>query len=476
MKLHELKTARTSLISLLRFFVIGSVAPFFILFIIVLFSLASFNSEYAVTLKNANTAGEINYDFKQNLDLHMYYFVIGNQKYSNALPIDEVERAEAVITKLQKTTTLSENKWRLNSMMNLCERLKEYMLEIEQTSGYDQRMEQLNNDIYLITNLIQKYMNEYIYDEVNSLYTLQQEINSRVILAVVVSAVSGAILLALLLVFSKKITRSIVNPINQLCKKVEMVGSGDFLMTPINTRNTEIQTLDDGFNEMARRIDILLERVKSDQYTLRKTEMELLQAQINPHFLYNTFDSIIWLAETHKYEQVVKMTTNLSTFFRNSLSKGKDIITLAIEKQQVESYLKIQQIRYCDILDYVIDIPSSLLEFTIPKLTLQPLVENALYHGVKNKRGGGKITITAAAQNGEIFISVHDNGAGMSAEQLESLKNGVYTDRHTGLGLVNVHKRLQLYYGECGGIDIESVLNEGTTVTVRLPKQNQLSE
>ena len=127
--------------------------------------------------------------------------------------------------------------------------------------------------------------------------------------------------------------------------------------------------------------------MRDDQNALRRAELELLQAQINPHFLYNTFDSIIWLAEAGKNREVVEMTTNLSVFFRNSLSKGRDIITLAAEKQQVESYLKIQKVRYRDILQYHINIPKELLDYTLPKLTLQPLVENALYHGIKNRRG-----------------------------------------------------------------------------------------
>ena len=163
-------------------------------------------------------------------------------------------------------------------------------------------------------------------------------------------------------------------------------------------------------------------------------------------------------------------------FFRNSLSKGRDIITLAAEKQQVESYLKIQKVRYRDILQYHIDIPEGLLGYTLPKLTLQPLVENALYHGIKNRRGMGVITITAREEGDDILLAVQDNGAGMSAEQLAALRAGVYEDRHTGLGLVNVHKRIRLYCGEAYGLSFESENEKGACVTVRIPKQTQLSQ
>jgi two-component system sensor histidine kinase YesM len=170
------------------------------------------------------------------------------------------------------------------------------------------------------------------------------------------------------------------------------------------------------------------------------------------------------------------MVTGLSAFFRNSLNKGRDIITLRSERDQVAGYLAIQQIRYSDILTYDIQIPEELQGFMMPKLILQPLVENALYHGIKNKRGQGNITITAkriTAENrgDEIRLCVTDNGIGMTPEQLQALQSGIYEDRHTGLGLVNVHKRIKLYCGEEYGLIFESEYGKGTTVTVRLPKR-----
>ncbi|MDO4174773.1 MAG: ATP-binding protein, partial [Eubacteriales bacterium] len=166
----------------------------------------------------------------------------------------------------------------------------------------------------------------------------------------------------------------------------------------------------------------------------------------------------------------VQMTTALSNFFRHSLSNGADVIPLGTEKQQVESYLEIQQVRYRDILDYEIDIPDTLLAYPIPKLTLQPLVENALYHGIKNKRGGGIIAIVAYDCDTRIEIVVTDNGGGMSQEQLEQLRAGVYEDRRDSFGLKNVHQRLRLYCGEQAGLVFESEEGEGTMVTVCLPK------
>ena len=465
---------RTTLNRQLRVLLVGVVLPFIIMIIVLLAMLSSFNHKYAVILKNVMIINEFS-DFKETLDLKMYYFVVGSKSVSH-LPLEVVEHTETLLNDLQQTTTQSENQWRVHSMINLCSRLKECMVQIENTTSYDSRMEQLEYNVYTITSLIKKYMYEYLYDDIEMLSSLQQKISQHIVKTIFITSVISFLLVLFMVWYSIRITYGITKPIHQLCRKAERLGAGDFTVTPIETNNTEIQTLDDGFNDMIGRINALVKHVKEDQIALRRAEFELLQAQINPHFLYNTFDSIIWLAEAHKNVEVVKMTTNLSTFFRNSLSKGKDIISLAVEKQQVESYLEIQQIRYRDILEYEIQIPNELLEYTIPKLTLQPLVENALYHGIKNKRGKGKILITGQMQENDILLQVKDNGTGMSLEQLESLRAGIYEDRHTGLGLVNVHKRLKLYCGEQYGLLFDSILGEGTTVSVQIPKQNQLLE
>ena len=465
---------RTTLTRQLRVLLIGAIAPFIVVMVVALTMLGSLNQQYAVTLQNATTASEFNFNFKTKLDQDMYYYVV-KSKNMDHLPLEEVEAAQDVLQRLQKTTTLKDNRWRIKSMLNLCERLSDRMIDIQNTSNYTERADRLENDIHIITGLIDTYMHEYLYDEVYALDTLQHQVTARVNQSRVALVVICILLTLIMLIYAIHIGKGITKPIAQLCEKVKKLGKGDFSVEPMVTHNQEIQTLDDGFNDMVGQINSLLQRVKSDQIALRRGELELLQAQINPHFLYNTFDSIIWLAETHQDELVVQMTTDLSDFFRNSLAKGKDIISLETEKQQVESYLKIQQVRYRDVLDYEIDIPEDLLQYSIPKLTLQPLVENALYHGIKNKRGGGKIEVIARDYGGSIRIKVQDNGAGMAAEQLAALCAGVYEDRHTGLGLVNVHKRLKLYCGENYGLAFESREGIGTVVTVRIPKQNQLS-
>lgn len=437
--------------------------------------LVSISRQYTSALQNANTAADFNKEFKEALDLEMYNHVIRprNEQSAEELPMEELEDAVNVLHRLEATTTLRDNRWRIRSMLNMCENLRGYMVEIAETERYDDRMELLERNIRGeagLTALIETYMHDYIDDEVRELARLQGEIGTQVTV-VITGTVAGALLLiVIILPYSVRFARRITEPIGALAEKAQKLGEGDFSVTPIETNSAELQTLDKGFDEMVGRINTLMEKQIEDQKYLHRAELELLQAQINPHFLYNTLDSIVILAENHRDEEVVKMVTSLSVFFRNSLSKGRDIITLRAERDQVASYLEIQQIRYSDILNYEIRIPEELLGCMVPKLVLQPLVENALYHGTKNKRGIGNILVTGKSLGDDMLLQVEDDGAGMDEEQVKALQAGLYEDRHTGLGLVNVHKRIKLYCGEGYGLSFESRLGKGTVVSVLLSK------
>ena len=471
--LSNLRQTHTTVARQLRMLIICSIVPFAILTMLALYMLGLLNREYAVTLQNATTASEFNIDFKDKLDLDMYHYVAQSSSMDH-LPMEEVERARSVLVRLQQSTTQSENRWRLRSMLNLTDRLQERMQDIAETKSYDERMQKLENDIYIITGLIGSYMHAYLYDEVYALASLQKQIDERSQMSMIGLVGGGIVIGALVVVLALRFSKDLTRPISDLHHKVTRIGRGDFAVLPVPTHNEELQALDKGFDHMVEQITLLLQQTREDEKALRRAELELLQAQINPHFLYNTFDSIIWLAEMQKYELVVQITTDLSHFFRYSLANGKDIITLEEECKQVQSYLHIQQVRYQDILQYEMDIPTQLYGYQIPKLTLQPLVENALYHGLKNKRGGGKITICARVVGQDIRLQVRDNGAGMQPQQFAALCAGVYENRHTGLGLANVHKRIRLYCGDSYGLAFESVPEGGTVVTVRIPKENQL--
>ena len=204
----------------------------------------------------------------------------------------------------------------------------------------------------------------------------------------------------------------------------------------------------------------------------RQAQYLALQNQINPHFLYNTMDTIIWLIEAEKTEEAVEMVSNLSAFFRHSLSRGQDVITLR-EEEHVCSYLQIQQVRYKDIMRYTVNIAPELKDVLIPKLTLQPLVENALYHGIKQKRGLGHIYVMGRGEGEDILLQVTDDGVGMSPERLEELRSALERGERVGFGLSTVHERMRLFFGAPYGLSISSQPGVGTTVSVRIPRRKE---
>ena len=458
-----------------RFLLIVSGSMLFIVLLTALM-LVSINRRYEGALACANTAAEFNKEFKSTLDQEMYNHVIRPRTDSSEeeLPMDELDQAEDVFARLKEATSLPDNQWRAESMLDMCRNLRAYMIEIANTASYDERMDLLERNISGetgLTALIEAYMHDFIDDEVQELSRIKGLIHTQSMILSIVSVSIVIIFTIVILLYSLRMTRSITDPIQAMSEKARQFGENEFSSQPVDTNITELQTLDQNFDKMAERIQGLMEKQMEDQQSLHRAELELLLAQINPHFLYNTLDSIAILAESEREEDVVTMVTSLSTFFRNSLSDGRDIIPLRAELAQARSYLEIQQIRYSDIMTYEIHVPEEMLDYMVPKLILQPLIENALYHGIKNKRGRGRILISGEMEGKDILLHVQDNGAGIEPQHLKELQAGVLLEHHRGLGLKNVAQRIHLYCGEEYGFRFESALGEGTTVTVRLPSE-----
>ena len=440
------------------------------------FVLVSVSTQSSSVLARATTAADFNQEFKENIDLEMYYQAI--RPYSDGsvqeLPMAELENAEKVLKRLADETTLPDNRERAQRMLVMCENLRNYMIEIAQTRSADRRMELLDRHVSGktgLTRMIEDYMHDFLSDEVRELARLRDVIDRQIPILLGITAAVVIALFMLMLLYSIRVSRRITSPVQALSRKAEQFGSDDFSGSPVNTDIVELKILDRNFDKMAGRITSLMDRQRRDQQSLHRAELELLQAQINPHFLYNTLDSIAILAESQREEDVINMVNSLSTFFRNSLNRGEDIISLRSELVQARSYLEIQQIRYSDILTWRIDVPEEIQDCTVPKLILQPLIENALYHGIKNRRGRGLLTITGEEAGEDILLRVADNGAGMAPEQLALLQSGNFEEHHSGLGLKNVHQRIRLYCGEEYGLSFDSTPGKGTTVTVRLPRR-----
>lgn len=234
----------------------------------------------------------------------------------------------------------------------------------------------------------------------------------------------------------------------------------------------EIIQLDATFNEMMRRIRYLADKLLQEQENQRKSELKALQNQINPHFLYNTLDSIIYMIDKGENQKAEEMIVALSKFFRISISRGKTIIPLKDEVEHVRNYLLIQKIRFGDQFTYSIDVDPSLYQYSCIKLILQPLVENAIEHGLNDNESGGKIEIIGTQNESYIILKIKDNGYGISEDKLEQIYKSFHDDSiHQGVGLKNVYQRIKIYYGDEADIKIDSLFDEGTIISIYIPKK-----
>lgn len=275
---------------------------------------------------------------------------------------------------------------------------------------------------------------------------------------------AAAVLLSLLL------SRVLSSPIHDLIvamQSFEKTGEG-FSYEPV-TGVREVENLSASFDHMVKKIQKLMATVRSEEVNLRKTELKALQAQINPHFLYNTLDSISWMCEQGKNAEAVVMVNALARLFRISISKGHELIPIRSEVQHAQSYLQIQSVRYKEQFSYHFDVEEDCTEYLCNKITLQPIIENAIYHGVNGLVDEGHIEIRVRAEGEDVLFTVEDNGVGMEPEQIEEIFRRK-PDGKSGIGIKNVNDRLKIWFGDAYGITIESVPDEGTKVTVRMPK------
>lgn len=390
------------------------------------------NLRYEKMLGSVAAAGSFNTEFKKEFDLETYLLIAGNVKPQDSSLSQLLDEARSVIEDLTELTDDKSNLKRLSDCSKYLNNLSSYVDSITENLGYEDRYDSniliWENDVQIITSLIEDTVDAYIYEENRQLQSEQEENKRLNDIYLQISAILLIIVVGMALAISAFAPEAIARPIE--------------------------------------------EQVRAEQERLRRAEFELLQAQINPHFLYNTLDAIVWSAESKDEDQVIRMTRSLSDFFRASLSKGKDDISIRDELVHVSSYLQIQQIRYQDILKYSIKIDDKYMDCLIPKITLQPLVENAIYHGIKNRRGGGSIDISAFDSENGFTILIKDNGAGMDEKRLEKVRESLVNrspEEAEIYGLYNVNERIQLDFGREYGISIQSEHNKGTSVYINLP-------
>jgi len=300
--------------------------------------------------------------------------------------------------------------------------------------------------------------------------------NTQVLgIAMIMMPIAGLLVMMVAFWFSSYILK----PMNQLVHTMQDVTRGNLSVSVKNNRQDEIGQLCNSFNYMINRIQQLMDLVKEEQSRLRKAELKTLQAQINPHFLYNTLESVMALSCGN--ETVERLIAALSNFFRISLNKGDDYINVKKEVEHVENYLIVQKIRYDKKFDYEIHCPEYLAEYKMIKLTLQPIVENALLHGILNKRAFGKIVLSIEEKGADLVIRIMDTGKGISEKDVYEINTllsdrGYFKSRMKGYGIYNVNERLHLFYKNNCSIRYESDYGEQTTVTIRIPKIKEENE
>jgi two-component system sensor histidine kinase YesM len=359
----------------------------------------------------------------------------------------------------------------MNTLRRYIENLGAQMIAGSTVDEDEQTLAEIRN----VGSLVVDMLGDAITAEIDASMAASNQLQ-RVVWATLVIEMS-LLLVAMIFAFiaQRSLGRAIGRPIEQLKDFAGMIAGGHLDVRAPQPGVSELSELTESLNTMAGKLSELIEENKREQENLKKSEMRALQAQIAPHFLYNTLDAIIWLAEARKTSEVITVTRALSNFFRISLSGGQDWISIRQEVEHLQGYLTIQKVRYRDILDYDIQVDESLYDFTILKLVIQPLVENAIYHGIKNRRGGGKLSVAVERRGEWLSVRVSDDGAGMPPERLEAVRRTFAENRapdtETGYGLFSVDKRLKLYYNQPEGLKVSSTQGEGTAIEFCVPIQ-----
>ena len=403
----------------------------------------------------------------------MWYVVAGHKSFDGGEQYAMIEHVNNEIDALSQSadpgnlTALVVARRTMGTLENYIDRMGELIRTEQPIAESEALLEEVRNVSSLVADMLAEYADGEIRAAARASDRLQDTL-AFVLLILLALLVFTVVFSA---VAQRSLIRAIHTPIARLERFAGALAGGDLQARAPETPGTELHELTQSLNTMAGRLQDLIDENRREQENLKKSELRALQAQINPHFLYNTLDAIVWLAEAGQSREVIHITRALSDFFRISLSQGKDWIPLSEEIKHLTGYLTIQKIRYRDILDYEIDIPGELGNIQVLKLLLQPLVENAIYHGVKHRRGRGLVKVTGCAEDGWLILRVRDNGAGMSAQRLAEVREGLSAERgeSAGYGLFNVNKRIQLYYNQARGVEIESAEGVGTEVSLRVP-------
>ncbi len=405
----------------------------------------------------------------------MWNVVAGRVGFEDGKQYDLLAEVNKTLESLTKTATgggsmeLTVTRRTMDTLKTYIDRMGEQIAGGALVSDNEALLEEVRSVSSLVGDMLEKYITVEISAASETSLLLQHRLAQVMwMLGLLLGLTSLFAVLA-----QRSLSQAVRKPIADLERMAASIAEGNLQARVENPKVEELQGLSESLNIMAGKLQQLIDENRREQENLKRSELRTLQAQITPHFLYNTLDAIVWLAEAGRTEEVIHVTEAMSDFFRISLSQGRDWIPLSDEVKHLQGYLTIQKIRYRDILDYEIDIPQELYHKEILKLLIQPLVENAIYHGIKHRRGKGCVKIVGREEDGRMELRVTDNGAGMTPERLQQVRESLATDAGDHVkcpffGLINVNKRIQLYYNQQKGLWVESDQN-GTTVGFSVP-------
>ena len=444
---------------------------------------------YSQIISNVSTANRISLIAKDDIPAELWNIICGKKEIADGSQNKMLDNISSGLSLMLLTINNEESRGKLevaNRAYTTLRRNVDMLISQIKGGSLVTQNEATLDEIRTITSLFSDIMQDFIVTEIEAANQTNQSLrNTSIILTTIQIIIT---ILAIIISINSFITVSaaIQKPISDMEKLSTKVSKGDLTARIDIPHVNELNTLAENLNTMAGQIDLLIQKNMEEQKNFQKAEMKALQAQITPHFLYNTFDTIVWLAEEEHTEEVVRITKAFSDFLRISLSRGHEWITISQELEHIKNYLTIQKIRYADILNYSIDADEALMDVKMIKLVLQPLIENAIYHGIKNKRGRGKLKVSVHFTNDSrtfVCFTVEDNGAGFTEERLGQVRNELRTGAQDSeklssvYGLYNVNKKLKLYYGEkTEGLLIESEAGKGSKISFTIPVNAEITQ
>lgn len=476
--------------SLRRTLLITYISLLFITLIPSVYSVVVFQihtKRYSQIISNVSNANRISLIAKDDIPAELWNIICGKKEIADGSQNKMLDDISSGLSLMLLTVNNEESRGKLevaNRAYTTLRRNVDMLITQIKGGSLVTQNEATLDEIRTITSLFSDIMQDFIVTEIEAANETNQSLrNTSVILTAIQIIIT---VFAIIISINSFITVSgaIQKPISDMEKLSTKVSNGDLTARIDIPHVNELNTLAENLNTMAGQIDLLIQKNMEEQKNFQKAEMKALQAQITPHFLYNTFDTIVWLAEEEHTEEVVRITKAFSDFLRISLSRGHEWITISQELEHIKNYLTIQKIRYADILNYSIDADEALMDVKMIKLVLQPLIENAIYHGIKNKRGRGELKVSVHYTNDtRTFVSftVEDNGAGFTEERLGQVRNELRTGAQDSeklssvYGLYNVNKKLKLYYGEqTEGLLIESEAGKGSKISFTIPVNTEI--